>query len=93
MARKRKHEEHVNLERWVISYADMITLLFALFVVLYALGLDKMKNEVAKSIMWALHLEGEGKTPAKGVYAEGKGGGALLCDFPPTTNARRVSMR
>jgi chemotaxis protein MotB len=93
VARKRKHEEHVNLERWVISYADMITLLFALFVVLYALGLDKMKNEVAKSIMWALHLEGEGKTQEQGVYTEGKAGGTLLVDVPPTINAQKGPMR
>ena len=36
--RKQKHEEHVNLERWLVSYADFITLLFATFVVLYALS-------------------------------------------------------
>ena len=33
---KRKHEEHANHERWLVSYADFITLLFAFFVVLYA---------------------------------------------------------
>ncbi len=38
MARKQKHEEHENLERWLVSYADFITLLFAFFVVLYALS-------------------------------------------------------
>lgn len=38
MARKKKHPEHENLERWLISYADFITLLFATFVVLYALS-------------------------------------------------------
>ena len=27
MARKKKHEEHVNHERWLVSYADFITLL------------------------------------------------------------------
>lgn len=35
MARKRK-PEHANHERWLVSYADFITLLFAFFVVLYA---------------------------------------------------------
>lgn len=35
MARKRK-EEHQNHERWLVSYADFITLLFAFFVVMYA---------------------------------------------------------
>src|SRR3954463_3464989 len=38
MAREHKHPEHVNHERWLISYADFITLLFATFVALYALS-------------------------------------------------------
>ncbi len=36
MARKHRHEEHENHERWLVSYADFITLLFAFFTVLYA---------------------------------------------------------
>ena len=35
---KKKHPEHVNLERWLVSYADFITLLFALFVLMYAMA-------------------------------------------------------
>jgi len=35
MSRKKKHD-HVNHERWLVSYADFITLLFAFFVVLFA---------------------------------------------------------
>lgn len=38
MAKKKKEEEHENLERWLVSYGDFITLLFATFVVLYALA-------------------------------------------------------
>jgi len=39
MARKKKKpEEHENHERWLVSYADFITLLFAFFVVMYALS-------------------------------------------------------
>ena len=38
MARKKKAEEPENLERWLVSYGDFITLLFATFVVLYALA-------------------------------------------------------
>jgi len=33
-----EHEEHVNHEAWVIPYADVLTLLMALFLVLFALG-------------------------------------------------------
>lgn len=36
--RKAKHEEHENLERWLVSYADFITLLFAFFVVMYSIS-------------------------------------------------------
>ncbi|MDZ7754149.1 MAG: flagellar motor protein MotD [Gammaproteobacteria bacterium] len=34
--RGRRPEEHENHERWLVSYADFITLLFAFFVVMYA---------------------------------------------------------
>jgi|SRR5581483_9887512 len=48
MARRRAQhaheEEHENAERWLVSYADMITLLAALFIVLFAMSrLDLVK--------------------------------------------------
>jgi len=37
--RKQKNDEHVdNHERWLVSYADFITLLFAFFIVMYAVS-------------------------------------------------------
>lgn len=84
MAKKHKHEEHVNHERWLVSFADMMTLLFALFVVLYAMSavdlekLDKLK----KSIQFAFHIEGDGGTQTEGHYVKGGGDGDLLDAFP-----------
>jgi chemotaxis protein MotB len=46
MARKKAHEKEANHERWLVSYADFITLLFAVFVTLYAMSqTDKKKVE------------------------------------------------
>ncbi len=36
--KRRPAEDHENLERWLVSYADFITLLFAFFVVMYAIS-------------------------------------------------------
>lgn len=47
MAKKKPPEEHENLERWLVSYGDFITLLFATFVVLYALAQTDV-NDFAK---------------------------------------------
>jgi chemotaxis protein MotB len=38
MARKHKHEDHINHEAWAIPYGDLITLLLAFFVVMYAIS-------------------------------------------------------
>jgi chemotaxis protein MotB len=38
MVRRRREEVHVNQERWLVSYADFITLLFAFFVVMYSIS-------------------------------------------------------
>lgn len=38
MIRRRRHEEGENTHRWLVSYADFITLLFAFFVVMYSIS-------------------------------------------------------
>lgn len=38
MAKKHKHEEHVNHEAWAIPYGDLVTLLLAFFVVMYSIS-------------------------------------------------------
>src|SRR5438270_176162 len=53
---KRPHPEHENHERWLVSYADFITLLFAFFVVMFASSqTDKSKaKQVSESVQKAL---------------------------------------
>ena len=44
--RRVQHEEHVNHDRWLVTYADTITLLMVLFIVLFAISqVDKHKFE------------------------------------------------
>ncbi len=94
MSKKHKHEEHENHERWVISYADMVTLLFALFVVLYALGevkLAKLK-ELKQSLAFAFHFEGSGQTFEEGIHNKGDVGGDLI-EGAMLLNAQKGAMR
>lgn len=44
LAPKKKHPEHENLERWLVSYADFITLLFATFTALYAIATAELAD-------------------------------------------------
>ncbi len=66
---KKKHAEHVNHERWLVSYADLLTLLFAFFVVLFASSVSDKKK--AARMAAAMHtafqsndvFEAHAKTP------------------------------
>ncbi|CAM3762839.1 flagellar motor protein MotB [Nocardioides zeicaulis] len=46
--RREEHEEHENHERWLVTYADMVTLLMVLFIVMFAMSsVDQKKfNEL-----------------------------------------------
>lgn len=59
--KKKKHEGHLNHERWLLSYADFITLLMILFVVMFAMSnIDKTKfKQLSQSMSVAM---GGGKT-------------------------------
>ncbi|RYZ85533.1 MAG: chemotaxis protein MotB, partial [Proteobacteria bacterium] len=43
--RKRREESPENHERWLVSYADFITLLFAFFVVMYATSTSNLEKQ------------------------------------------------
>ena len=60
MRRRRKSKPHVSHERWLVSYADFITLMFAFFVVLFATSQsDKRKQaEVSQAIDQAFRTLG-----------------------------------
>lgn len=57
---RKKHAEHVNHERWLVSYADLLTLLFAFFVVLFASSVsDKKKTaKMAQAMQTAFQQKG-----------------------------------
>ena len=78
-----EHEEHVNHEAWVIPYADMLTLLMALFLVMWATGqtdLNKMK-QVSAGFADSLNIVGNGS---------GVGGEGILDGVPDTKKSDAV---
>jgi chemotaxis protein MotB len=58
--RLRRSTDHAHRDRWLVSYADFITLLFAFFVVLYASSRadQKKQSQIAHSIQSAFQALG-----------------------------------
>jgi chemotaxis protein MotB len=81
MARRKKREEqHVNHERWLVSYADFITLLFAFFVVLFAVSqvdrheMGRLSEAVKEATNMGVFDAKQGRSPILG----GQGSAAPL---------------
>jgi chemotaxis protein MotB len=87
MARKKKHEDHVNHEAWAIPYGDLVTLLFALFTVMYAMSsVNEGKFRVLSDAMIAA-FNGAPKSMRPlnmGEPEPGKGGEKPLVGITPT---------
>lgn len=63
--RRKAHEKEPNLERWLVSYADFITLLFAVFVMLYAMSIvDQKKMEEVQASIQSSFSGSQTLTPA-----------------------------
>jgi chemotaxis protein MotB len=87
MARKKKHEEHVNAEAWAIPYGDLVTLLFALFTVMYAVSsVNEGKFRVlSDSMIAAFRGAPRSIRPInEGEKENGKGGDKPLTGITPT---------
>ncbi len=88
MARKKKHEEHVNAEAWAIPYGDLVTLLFALFTVMYAMSsVNEGKFRVlSDSMIAAFHGSPKSMQPVNigDKPPGGKGGDKALVGISPT---------
>ena len=90
MRRKRAHA-HENHERWLVSYADFITLLFAFFVVMFASSqANKLKaKQVSESVREALQ-HGEMSAAISVVLGRGKHDVDKRPDIPdPATSIQK----
>ena len=71
MSRRRAHaaeaEHDAGMERWLLTYADMITLLLALFIVLYAISVvnEQKLGKLRESLAGAFVGKAEGGGPEK----------------------------
>jgi chemotaxis protein MotB len=89
MRRKRRQEAPQHRDRWLVSYADFITLLFAFFVVLYsAAQVDKHRTaQVASAIQTAFHQSGSLPPPAV------NGGSPQLPNAPLTSDDLQEALK
>lgn len=85
----KKHPEHVNLERWLVSYADFITLLFAFFVIMYAISTAdtqkfKAVSESLKAAFSAEFIDQSGRSSGKTLnqFEEQIPVGGMVMDMP-----------
>ena len=92
MARRKKHEEHVNAEAWAIPYGDLITLLLAFFVVMYSMSsVNEGKFRILSDSLVAAFRGAPSTVAPINIGSNkpvGKGGDGRLDGVAPTTLLR-----
>jgi chemotaxis protein MotB len=92
--RRHEEEEHENHERWLVSYADFITLLFAFFVVMYAISMvNEGKYKVLSDALVSAFNNTPGETAGAHVAINPIPGGKLQLPVikpPANTKAEEV---
>ncbi|MEO3947321.1 flagellar motor protein MotB [Gorillibacterium sp. CAU 1737] len=75
---KKKHAEHENNERWLVTYSDLITLLLVFFVIMYSMSkVDVAKyNQLAQSLQFQFNK-------SDSVMPQGGGGSGLVGETDP----------
>ena len=83
---RERSKTHISRDRWLVSYADFITLLFALFVVLFAFAKadQKKQTQVAEAIDAAFH--------SLGVFPDAASWSAKKSGVNPTTEPLSIVM-
>ena len=86
MSRRQQHEQE-NHERWLVSYADFITLLFAFFVVMYSISsVNEGKYKVLSKTLVAA-FTGQPTRPLPLQAGVGSGGPPRLVELPALPTA------
>lgn len=84
MARRRRREEeeggHENSERWLLTYSDMITLLLALFIIMYGMSTENQAKLQAMSEALSDAFHGSVSEAAVSGTGTGEGGGTAATD-------------
>ena len=90
MARKRRSEEeeggHENSERWLLTYSDMITLLLALFIIMYGMSTENQAKMQAMSQALSNAFNGSASEAGAGTgtgTGEGNGTATDLASLDP----------
>ena len=90
MSRRKRHEDPENHERWLVSYADFITLLFAFFVVMYSISsLNEGKYQQLSQSLEGIFKQDQatqvipiGDEPARAIVSPPIGSGAGAATTP-----------